>query len=367
MWNVPALQLRCRSAGRAAGRRRSGRISSEQRIGGEEARLDQLPKISSHVQVFVVPQALLRCFSSGAVRRLPVRSTNRSVDQSVDRSGPDLRRTFRIPSRQTDNPRSERLCRETRPPGGGRVETQGWDASVARQPVLLVRPSRPERRVAGIVGVSLRVTGADGKRVGRHLGLGSTADFTLAEAREKARKQRQLLAEGVDPLEAKRARKTAAKLAAAKAMTFLCGGRAAGGRRITCHGGTRSIASSGGPRSRARRASRLRRRDQRSAGAAAIDTALALKVLEPIWKRTPETASRVRQRCEKVIDWASARGFRTGQTTRSRWRGHLDNLLPQPKKVRAGEAPPCPALYRASGVHGRRCAPTARSARRRWS
>jgi len=38
MWNVPALQLRCRSAGRAAGRRRSGRISSEQRIGGEEVR-----------------------------------------------------------------------------------------------------------------------------------------------------------------------------------------------------------------------------------------------------------------------------------------------------------------------------------------
>jgi hypothetical protein len=40
----------------------------------------------------------------------------------------------------------------------------------------------------------------------------------------------------------------------------------------------------------------------------AIDTALVLQVLEPIWTRTPETASRVRGRIEVVLDWARARG-----------------------------------------------------------
>ena len=48
-----------------------------------------------------------------------------------------------------------------------------------------------------------------------------------------------------------------------------------------------------------------------------IDTALAIKVLEPIWKKTPETASRVRQRCEQVIDWAQPAAIARKARTRS--------------------------------------------------
>jgi integrase len=66
----------------------------------------------------------------------------------------------------------------------------------------------------------------------------------------------------------------------------------------------------------------------------AVDTALVLKVLEPIWTTKPETASRVRGRIEAVLDWARARGFRQGENP-ARWRGHLDNLLPARTKVRA--------------------------------
>jgi integrase len=65
-----------------------------------------------------------------------------------------------------------------------------------------------------------------------------------------------------------------------------------------------------------------------------IDTALALKVLEPIWKNTPETASRVRQRCEQVIAWAAARDYREKGSNPFGWRGHLDKLLPKPSKVK---------------------------------
>ena len=59
-----------------------------------------------------------------------------------------------------------------------------------------------------------------------------------------------------------------------------------------------------------------------------------LKVLEPIWATKPETASRVRQRIEAVLNWAKARGYRSGDNP-ARWRGHLDHLLPAQRKVAA--------------------------------
>lgn len=66
---------------------------------------------------------------------------------------------------------------------------------------------------------------------------------------------------------------------------------------------------------------------------AQVNTDRVLKVLEPIWSSIPETASRIRGRIEAVLDWASARGYRSGDNP-ARWRGHLDHLLPAPTKVR---------------------------------
>ena len=56
-------------------------------------------------------------------------------------------------------------------------------------------------------------------------------------------------------------------------------------------------------------------------------------MLEPIWTTTPETASRTRQRIEAVLNWATARGYRAGDNP-ARWRGHLDKLLPKPRKLK---------------------------------
>ena len=58
----------------------------------------------------------------------------------------------------------------------------------------------------------------DGKA--RHMGLGPYSLLTLAEAREKARQARRALLEGIDPLEAKAARRARARLDAARGMTF---------------------------------------------------------------------------------------------------------------------------------------------------
>jgi integrase len=64
-----------------------------------------------------------------------------------------------------------------------------------------------------------------------------------------------------------------------------------------------------------------------------IDVRHVTKILEPLWATTTETASRVRGRIERVLDWAKVRGYRTGENP-ARWRGHLDQLLPRRSKVR---------------------------------
>ena len=66
-----------------------------------------------------------------------------------------------------------------------------------------------------------------------------------------------------------------------------------------------------------------------------IDTVLVMKIVEPIWVAKAETAGRVRGRIESILDWAKARGYREGENP-ARWRGHLENLLPNRSKCLYG-------------------------------
>jgi hypothetical protein len=80
----------------------------------------------------------------------------------------------------------------------------------------------------------------------------------------------------------------------------------------------------------------------------AVDTALVMKILEPIWKTKSETAARVRARIERVLDWATTSGYRQGDNP-ARWRGHIKNLLPPISTVHRVEH--LPALpYRQIGA-----------------
>ncbi len=58
-----------------------------------------------------------------------------------------------------------------------------------------------------------------------------------------------------------------------------------------------------------------------------------VQILDPIWREKPETASRLRGRIERVLAWATVRGFRSGDNP-ARWKGHLDALLPAKGAVR---------------------------------
>jgi integrase len=134
-------------------------------------------------------------------------------------------------------------------------------------------------------------------------------------------------ARGKDPIEERKLLRAAAKLDAAKAITFKecaeayiaahkAGWRdekhaaqwpASLGTYVHPHFGALSVQS--------------------------VDVGLVMRALGPIWTAKPETASRVRGRIESIIDWATARGFRRGENP-ARWRGHLENLLPRRSKVR---------------------------------
>jgi hypothetical protein len=78
-------------------------------------------------------------------------------------------------------------------------------------------------------GLYLKVTGAGAKswvyrfalrKKKRYMGLGSFPTIGLADARAKAGEFRKLLADGIDPIEHRRTRRSLAELEEAKATTF---------------------------------------------------------------------------------------------------------------------------------------------------
>lgn len=153
----------------------------------------------------------------------------------------------------------------------------------------------------------------------RDLGLGAYPDVTLAMARERATEARQLIVNGEDPI----AKKQQAKPKTFKGAALELIESKRHGWKNAKHAAqwTSTLESYVFPKIGQVQVSK-------------IETAEVISTLTPIWSDKPETANRVRQRIEAVIDYASALGIRTGDNP-ARWRGHLDHLLPKPKKVRA--------------------------------
>jgi integrase len=63
-----------------------------------------------------------------------------------------------------------------------------------------------------------------------------------------------------------------------------------------------------------------------------IETEHVLAALKPLWVAKPPTASRIRQRIERLLDAAKALKLRTGDNP-AMWRGNLKHLLPSPRKI----------------------------------
>jgi integrase len=167
------------------------------------------------------------------------------------------------------------------------------------------------------------------KKCGRNrdMGLGSLNTVGLAEARGMAAECRRQRLQGIDPIEARKSGRAQAQLDAAHSITF----DDCRDKFISAH-----RAAWANDKHLRQWESTLKTYVTPVFGVLPVqnvDVALVLRVLEPIWATKPETASRVRGRIERILDWAKARGFRQGENP-ARWRGHLDILLARRGRVR---------------------------------
>jgi integrase len=189
--------------------------------------------------------------------------------------------------------------------------------------------------VGGVTGLALNVTKygsrswvmrfqIKGKR--RDMGLGSYPSVTLAQARESARAAREVLRQGVDPVEHARAARQRLIVEQETAVVF-------------ADAATHYIATHEHGWRNAKHAQQWRNTIETYANPVIgkvplrdIDVAMVRRILEPIWTTKNETASRVRGRIESIIDWGITMGYRSAANP-ARWKGHLEHLLAQPSKV----------------------------------
>jgi integrase len=164
----------------------------------------------------------------------------------------------------------------------------------------------------------------------RWMGMGSLNTVSMGDARERARQCRLMVLDGIDPIEARQERRAKQAAAAERLMIFdeCAAGYIAAKRnewRSQHHAAT-------WPRTIGKYVSPVIGK----LPVATIDTPLIMKVLQPLWGRIPESASRVRGRIESILNWATVSGFRTGENP-ARWKGHLEHLLATPHKIKPKE------------------------------
>lgn len=152
----------------------------------------------------------------------------------------------------------------------------------------------------------------------RRMGIGATNAVTLADARALAVELRGLLAKGIDPMEAREAEQQAedvpAKLTFKEvADDYIKAQRPSWKNAKHAQQWENTLATYVHP-------------EIGELPPDEITTEHILKILKPIWSTKKETASRVRNRIELVLNAAKARKLREGENVAA-WRGHLELLL----------------------------------------
>lgn len=164
-------------------------------------------------------------------------------------------------------------------------------------------------------------------RTRRELGLGSTRVRSLAHARQVVTDLRLMVLDGRDPIDERDTQRANAIAARAHRITF--------DEAIDKCLQTKSLEWRNVKHSQQWQntlktyASPLLRRLYVDL----ITTDLVYRVLDPIWRSKTETATRLRQRIEVVLDWCKARGYLNGDNP-ARLKGALGELLPKARKIK---------------------------------
>jgi integrase len=163
----------------------------------------------------------------------------------------------------------------------------------------------------------------NGKR--REMGLGSLSTLSLSEARKKRDEELGKAKGGTDPITARKVAR-AAKRDEKIILTF-------------CDAATKYIDLMEPGWRNAKHASQWRNTIESYANPAIgklpvdqIDQSHILQILEPIWYKKTETATRLRGRLERILSWARVHGYRNGENP-ARWKDHLEVMLPSPETL----------------------------------
>ena len=189
--------------------------------------------------------------------------------------------------------------------------------------------------VGGVAGLHLQVTKTGARSwilrilVGnkrRDVGLGGYPDVQLAQARDKARDVREKVAQGIDPVAERQSARSALLAQQMRSITFK-------------QAATEVIKKKQLEAGNIKHAQQWQNTLETYAfpvlgrmAVADIELVHVKQALEPIWTTKTETASRVRQRIEAVLSWATVHGHREGDNV-ARWKGNLDTILPAPAKI----------------------------------
>ncbi len=216
----------------------------------------------------------------------------------------------------------------------GRKATELGALEVSR----LVKPGL--HFVGGVAGLALQVTPpgvrSDGSRswvlrikVGikrREMGLGGFPDVGLADARRRAKEERENADKGLDPVGERQATKARLKADQALQFTFEEDAKA-------------YIKANEAGWKNAKHAAQWKSTLETYAypiigklQVREITTGNVLSVLSPIWQSKTETASRLRGRIEVILDYSKTMKHRVGENP-ALWQGGLDTCLPRKRSI----------------------------------
>jgi len=153
------------------------------------------------------------------------------------------------------------------------------------------------------------------------LGLGPVADRSLAQAREAAGKMRNALTEGKDPAPLAKVKRDPTATTFKDYALALIESKRAGWRNV------KHVQQWGNT---------LEQYAYPSIGdklPADVSLADVKAILLPIWATKTETATRLRQRIEAVLDYAAVHEKAHGRYNPARWKANLDMILPAARKV----------------------------------
>ena len=167
----------------------------------------------------------------------------------------------------------------------------------------------------------------------REMGLGSLTDTSLAKARDKAEAARKLLADGIDPLEQRRAAEEAEAVRVAEEEQAKIGKPTFGEFADTYIDTHEEGWKNAKHRQQWRNTIKTHAKSLLPKPVDEITTGDVVAVLQPIWRSTPETASRLRGRIENILDAAkAAKHIASPWENPAHWRGTLNHLLPRRRK-----------------------------------